>query len=288
MVAISARNSLDVNHAVGDTFFLSGNGSDWLWAVTAVYAFSLLVVVGLSYFAKGGERIFHYLFTISLFVGSISYFTMASGLGSIPVATADGAAGTREIFYARYINWFVGWTPLVIAVSLISGVSWATIGYNIGLTWTWVASWLAGALVSTTYKWGFFTFGLFAEILLWVSLLHRGQEGARRFGIFNHYIAITGWLVLLWLLYPVAFGVDDGGNTIKVTSGFIFFGILDILTVPLLAYVFLLLSPRWDYGAMNLYFTQYGRVPQGGVMPEREKAPAPVAAPAVPAGEQAA
>jgi len=31
------------------------------------------------------------------------------------------------------------------------------------------------------------------------------------------------------------------------------------------------LSRKWDYRGLNLYFTQYGRVAQGGEFPEREK-----------------
>jgi|SRR5271168_3899354 len=103
-----SNDALNINPPTGDTYFLSVHGSDWLWAVTAAYVFTLLAVVCLAYFARSGEKIFHYLFTISLFVGSITYFAMASGLGSIPVVVADTLSkpGTREIFYARYINWF--------------------------------------------------------------------------------------------------------------------------------------------------------------------------------------
>jgi bacteriorhodopsin len=149
----------------------------------------------------------------------------------------DGANSSR----------FCGWPPVIIAVGLISGVSWSTIVFNIGLSWIWVASWLSGALVTTTYKWGFFVFGTFAYFLLAGSLLIFGSVTAKRVGIIRHYFALGGWLVFLWLLYPIAWGLDDGGNEIRVTSGFIFFGILDILLVPVLAFGFLALSLKWDF-----------------------------------------
>jgi len=269
------NDALKINPPYGDLHHLTTHGSDWLWAVTAVYILSFLIVAGLTYFAHNGEKIFHYLFTISLFVGSISYFAMASDLGSTPVETSTNSPGTRQIFYAKYINWFIGWTPLITAIGLISGVSWSTIVYNIILSWIWVASWLSGALVATHYKWGFFAFGTCAYFLLSTSLLQTGSVAAKRVGVSKHYLAITGWLVFIWLLYPIAYGVDDGGNEISVTSGFIFFGILDLLSVPLLSFAILFLSRSWDYRALNLYFTQYGRVAQGAEFPEREKA-APV------------
>lgn len=277
-----SNDALDVNPPVGNRH-LSLSGSDWLWAVCAVYCVLLLAVVGLAYFARQGEKIFHYLFTISLFTGAVAYFTMASDLGSVAIHISDNLShgGTREIFYARYINWFVGWTPLVIALGLISGVSWATIVYNVALSWVWVCTWLSGAVTGTTYKWGFFVFGVFAYFLLAASILGSGLVTAKRLEIQRHYLPLAGWTVFLWFLYPIAWGLDDGGNEIKVTSGFIFFGILDVLLIPVVGFGFLLLSNKWDYRKLNIYFTQYGRVAQGGEFPEREKtaplntAPAP-------------
>jgi len=283
---LRSNDALRVNPPTGSVHHLTTHGSDWLWAVCAVYCLALLAVVALTFRARDGEKIFHYLFTISLFVGSIAYFAMASDLGSTPVATVTNAPGTRQIFYARYINWFCGWPPVIIALGLLSGVSWSTIVFNVALTWIWISSWLAGALVRSTYKWGFFVFGVFAMFLLATSLLFFGTTAARRVGINKHYTMLTGWVAFLWLLYPIAWGLDDGGNRISVTGGFIFFGILDLLLVPVLAGAFLFLSRNWDYRTLNLYFTQYGRVSQGGEYAEREKvhggpAPgAPVYAPA--------
>ncbi|KAH8810589.1 heat shock protein 30 [Xylogone sp. PMI_703] len=282
MRSILARtnDALRINPPTADNNLTVG-GSDWLWAVTAVYIFILLAVVGTQFFARNGERIFHYLFIVSLLVGSVTYFAQASDITGIPVRQVNQISrhpGTRQIFFARYINWFVGWVPLIIAIGLFSGVSWATIVYNIALMWIWVASWLSGAYVETTYKWGFFAFGLFAELLLCASLLHTGSVTARRLSVRTHYFVIAGWLVFLWLLYPIAYGLSDGGNRISTTSGFIFFGILDILTVPVIAVATLILARTWDYRNLNLYFTQYGRVAEsGGDLPEREKA-APAAA----------
>jgi len=266
------NGALNTNPPVGNRH-LSVAGSDWLWAVCAVYSFSLIVIIGLTFVAKGGERIFHYLFTISLFVGAISYFAMASDLGSVAIHISDNTSsgGFREIFYAKYINWFVGWTPLVIALGLISGVSWATIAFDVALTWTWVASWLAGAMTGTNYKWGFWTYGLIAYFLLAASLFGAGLITAKRLEIQRHYVPLAGWPVFLWLLYPIAWGLDDGGNKIDVTDGFVFFGILDVLLVPVIAFGVIVLSNGWDYRKLNIYFTQYGRVAQTGEFPEREK-----------------
>lgn len=68
---------------------------------------------------------------------------------------------------------------------------------------------------------------------------------------------------------------------IGVTPSFIYFGILDLLMVPVLAVAFLFLARKWDYGRMNIAFTQYGRVRASeGTYPEKSTtAPGPVGGP---------
>lgn len=251
---------------------LTTGGSDWLWAVMAVFLFTALCFVVMQYLRSAtphNERIFNYLMTFSLLVGTITYFACASDISGIPVQQVDSLGrhpGTRQIFYARYINWFVGWTPLVIAVGLVSSVSWTTIVYHIALLWTWIASWLAGAFVVSRYKWGFFVFGTFALFLLSLSMLHRGSIASRRIdapGASRSYLFLAGWLVGLWLIYPICWGLTDGGNYLSVTSSFIWFGIEDCLVQPGTALALLYFARKWDYRAMNLYFTQHGRVAQG-------------------------
>ncbi|KAI9745263.1 MAG: hypothetical protein M1818_001542 [Claussenomyces sp. TS43310] len=271
MVAITLRNEvLQDNPPTGAEDYLTTNGSDWLWAVTSIYLLATLLVVGLSYFARAGEKIFHYLFTISLLTGSVAYFTMAANLGWVPIKPADtlSSPGAREIFYARYINWFIGWTPIVIAASLLSCVSWATIAYNVALTWTVATAWLASSVVSNNWKWSYYAFGLFAALLLFLSLINPGLPIAKRAGVHRHYVGIVGWLCLMFVLYAIAHGLDEG-NRIGVTETFIFISIVDLFTVPCLSCLMLLLSQSWDYRELHLQFTQYGRVGQTSWSPEK-------------------
>jgi bacteriorhodopsin len=86
-----------------------------------------------------GERIFHFLFTIGLFAGSVAYFAMASNLGWTVVVTSlyRSRAQTYTVFFAKYVYWVVSFPVAAIALGLASGVSWATIVYNVFLSWAW-------------------------------------------------------------------------------------------------------------------------------------------------------
>ena len=40
------------------------------------------------------------------------------------------------------------------------------------------------------------------------------------------------WTIFLWFLYPIAWGLSEGGNVIAPDSEAVFYGILDILAKP--------------------------------------------------------
>ncbi|OAA67844.1 heat shock protein 30 [Niveomyces insectorum RCEF 264] len=274
-IHIRSNDALNINPPSGDEHLVV-HGSDWLWAVTAIFIVSFLAVVAWTFFARAGEKVFHYIYTIGLLVGAVAYYAMASDLGYSVVTQADqvGNGLTRQIFFAKYCFWVVEFPSVVLSLGLLSGVSWATIVYHIFLSWFWVVNYLLSAFTATNYKWGFFALGTVGYLLLaWGTLGSVALSSVRRFGVAGvtrDYLLLAGWTNLLWLLYPIAFGVGDGGNKIGVTESFIFYGILDVLLLPVVAFATLLLARRWDYNQLNLVFTQYGRVPvANGAFPEK-------------------
>jgi len=272
---------------------LTVHGSDWLWAVMAVFGVALLSWLGwtlMRYTARTAahgskkgdhidsnngahrttvaavplyrERILHYLWALAAFIGFISYFTMASDLGNTPVRQYMHNGGnpgqTRQIYYVRYIYWFLAWPLVITANLLLSGVSWATIFFAIALQEIWVVSWLCGALVTTSYKWGYFAFGIFAYLVLAYIMLAWGLEHARRIRTEKDYTLLAGALVLLWLAFPVAWGLSEGSNKLSITGEMIFYGILDLILVPVYGTLFLIYSKR--FSPALFHFTQAGRV----------------------------
>ncbi|KAK2003579.1 family A G protein-coupled receptor-like protein [Colletotrichum falcatum] len=278
------NDALNINPLPGIYDELSVNGSDWLWACVGIYSFFFIGVYVLSYNPRGNEKIFHYLLSIALLVGSITYFANASNLGWSLVVQSHSGGAPRQIFFNKYINWVVAFPIVNILLGLVANSSWATIVWHVCLSWVWVISYLVSAYTSSVYKWGFYVFGTVAYLVMSASTCGEGNARAKRVGTQRDYYILVGYFNLLWLLYPVAFGLSEGSNTIGVTPHFIFFGILDVLMIPFGAALFLVLSRNWDYNALNLYFTQYGRVPQGGQFPEKSTAPVAQPTTAVPAG----
>lgn len=287
-----SNDALDINIPNADRN-LTVHGSDWLWAVTAIFGMTFLSWLvwtillhkptsgdqrsGTAYTSsKGahetngyahkepsrGERIFHYLFTLAAFIGFISYFTMASNLGNTPVRQymhhGTNTYQTRQVYYVRYIYWFSAWPLVLTANLLLSGLSWATILFVVALQEIWIVSWLCGALVSTSYKWGYYAFGVFAYLTVAYFLLHWGSNCSRRFGSANKYPMLASILVVAWMVFPIAWGLSEGSNRLSVTGEMVFYGILDLIAIPVYGTLFLILSRRVDPYLVS--FTQRGRV----------------------------
>jgi bacteriorhodopsin len=117
---------------------------------------------------------------------------------------------------------------------LTCGLPTPTIAYTILLNEIMVITGLVGALVKSSYKWGYFTFGCIAFLFVAYTVVFEGRTHARALGadISKVYTLCGVWTISLWFLYPIAWGLCEGGNVISSDSEAIFYGILDILAKP--------------------------------------------------------
>jgi bacteriorhodopsin len=167
------------------------------------------------------------------------------------------AGDMRQIFYVRYIEYFIT-TPLLLAVLLLtSALPTPTLIYTLVMSEVAVVTRLVGALVKSTYKWGFYTFGLVAFFFVAYNIIFEGRSHARALGAdINKAFTITGaWLIGLWLLYPIAWGVSEGGNVISPDSEAIFYGVIDILAKPVFGAAILWLHRNTDLSRLGLAST---------------------------------
>jgi bacteriorhodopsin len=195
----------------------------------------------------------------------------------------------------------VAFPVVTTALGILSGVSWASILYNVVLAWIWDIAFLVSSFTTTNYKWGFFAFGMLAWFVHAFGTFTNGRSYANHLGIVRDYSFIASWFHALWLLYIIAFAVSDGSHRIGVVGMFVWFGILDseytcfpawdvclhpykrlqsaVLLIPGTAFVTLFLSRKWDYGRLNLHFTQSGRVHHSGSHSDKHIHPISTAGP---------
>lgn len=118
---------------------------------------------------------------------------------------------------------------------------------------------LVGALTSSSYKWGYFVFAMLAIFgiawnVLWTAREYAGRLGKR---VYNTFLACGCWTLFLWFLYPVAWGLSEGGNVIGADGESIFYGVLDILAKVFFAAILLYGHSRIDPSVLGCHLRDY-------------------------------
>jgi len=207
------------------------------------------------------QRIFFYLCALINFIAAIAYFTLGSNLGwaAIPVefrrSDPKVAGVIRQIFYVRYIDWFLTTPLLLLDLLLTCAMPWSTIFYVIVMDEIMIVTGLIGALVQTRYKWGFFVFGCAAFLFVAYTVVFEGRAYAKTLGADVHrtFVICGVWTIGLWFLYPIAWGLCEGGNVISSDSEAIFYGILDFLAKPVFSFLLLWGHRNIDVARLNLH-----------------------------------
>ncbi|ORY79476.1 hypothetical protein BCR37DRAFT_349732 [Protomyces lactucae-debilis] len=243
---VKRNNAVEVNSAFpGDNHFpdlssvsaIDDDGSSFYWAIFAVMTASALAFTFMATRVAPRERVFHYITIAIVSVAAVAYFTMASNLGSVAIAVEFANYSNlpfRQVFYARYIDWFVTTPLLLLDLLLLAGMPWSEIIFTIIMDEIMIVTGLLGALTPSSYKWGYWTFGMFAFFWVAYVLIFTARKRAMALGSDVHrvFLGISIWTAFLWTLYPIAWGLSEGGNVTSSDGEAVFYGVLDLLAKP--------------------------------------------------------
>jgi len=271
-------NGNTVNGGTAD-IHITTHGSDWYWAVCACMIVATFAFLGLAYTKPRSDRVFHYITAGITMVAAIAYFSMASNLGFTPIAvefhrsahTVSGAY--REIFYVRYIDWFITTPLLLMDLLLTAGMPWPTLLWVVLVDEVMIVSGLVGALVVSDYKWGYFTFGCAALFYIVYQLVWEARRHANALGqdVGRVFLMCGSLTTVLWILYPVAWGVCEGGNYISPDSEAVFYGVLDLFAKPVFGALLLFGHRNIAPSRLGLHIRDYDEDPavHGGLKSEK-------------------
>ncbi len=118
---------------------------------------------------------------------------------------------------------------------------------------------LVGALVASSYKWGYFAFGTAALFYIWYILLGPAMISTTALGpeFRKSFMASAIYLSAIWALYPVAWGLADGANVIGSDGEMIFYGVLDVLAKPVFCLFHVWSIRNLDYNKLQLQSGKY-------------------------------
>ncbi|GAA6015173.1 hypothetical protein JCM10207_003627 [Rhodosporidiobolus poonsookiae] len=256
-------SSIDINPSTAN-IALTAQGSEWLWTCFTLFAASAIALLAFAHRRPPGQRAWHYLGVAALLITSVAYFNLAANLAWTPIAVefirpgsrgrdqiANGAASppTRAIGYGRYVAWALTVPLQLLMLLLATGFALSRVFLTLFFGLLMVVCGLIGALISTRYKFGMFSFGVACLFYIWYTLLMPARKSAFRLGedVGRAYIRSASFLSLVWLVYPVIWGCSEGGNVITVTSESIAYGILDLLAQPVWMALHLYLIEGLDY-----------------------------------------
>lgn len=148
-------------------------------------------------------------------------------------------------------------------VLLTAGLPWPTILYTILIDEIMIVTGLVGALVASSYKWGYFVFAMFALFFICYNVIFVGIKASRHISkeVGNVYFQCGAWTMFLWFIYPIAWGLCEGGNVISSDGEAVFYGVLDLLAKPVFGAILLFGHRNIDPAVLGLHIRDYDESP---------------------------
>jgi bacteriorhodopsin len=111
--------------------------------------------------------------------------------------------------------------------------------------------------------------------LAWEARIHANALGS---DIGRAYLMCGALTTVLWIIYPIAWGVCEGGNIIAPDSEAVFYGVLDVLAKPVFGALLIFGHQNIDPARLGLVIRDYAddAAVHGGLKGEKNGA-APVA-----------
>ncbi|KAK9834321.1 hypothetical protein WJX81_006955 [Elliptochloris bilobata] len=186
-----------------------------------------------------GRRLHGYLTTAIVTTAMVAYYSMASRGGDTTVRLYWNQTQARDIFYARYIDWFITTPMLLLDLLLLSSVPVGTVLWVIVADIFMIVLGLMGALSNYGYRWGWFGIGCLFQIFIVAGLISTGMKSAyaRSNELGKLYTTMSMFILVLWWGYPIVWGLAEGSNTISVKAEIACYGCLDVCTKVIFGYI---------------------------------------------------
>ncbi|KAI9752008.1 MAG: hypothetical protein M4579_005804 [Chaenotheca gracillima] len=233
-------------------------GQRTLWIVFVLMLLSTIVFAGLAYRTPVQKRLFHIITVFITTFATISYFAMATGDGisvvshTVTHSHKYGIPDTystvgRQVFWARYVDWSLTTPLLLLDLAFLAGMNGSNMIVAIVADVIMILTGLfAGYGGSDGQKWGWYAIACIAYLVVVWQLAVSGRSTAiardSKTGAF--FTALGLFTLVLWTVYPVIWGIADGGQKISVDAEVIAYAILDVLAKPVFGFWLLITHDR--------------------------------------------
>jgi len=213
-----------------------------IMAVTALIFFAMMLRKPIT-----GRR-HHYTTFLIVAIASLAYYAMASQGGATQVNVYQQPGLSRQIFWARYVDWFFTTPLLLLDLVLLADVSKFTTGSIVVADALMILVGLFGAVEARSNKWGWFAFGCIFMLYVFYELAWNVRRSAYARGRENGmlYTTLLVWLIILWIQYPIVWGLAEGSSTVSSDTEIAWYAALDICAKVVFGWILLLGVERID------------------------------------------
>jgi len=175
-------------------------------------------------------RLFHYITSMITLTAAVSYYAMATHSGT--TFSLVGKDHYREIFYARYIDWSITTPLLLLDLCFLAGTSGidivAIIFADLGMILTGL---FASLEPNDSYSWGWYAMACIFYLYIVYALVIAGRNSAAARGqkVSKLFDSVALFTLILWTMYPIAWGLSEGSGILDVDQEIAFYAVLDVL-----------------------------------------------------------
>jgi bacteriorhodopsin len=103
-------------------------------------------------------------------------------------------------------------------------------------------------------KWGWYAIACIAFlVVIWHLVLNGGAKAkAKSTNLGKFYAAISGYTIVIWLVYPIIWGIADGARVLNVNQEIIAYAVLDILAKPVFGIWLLVMHSRMSEASLEV------------------------------------
>ncbi|GAQ79355.1 Bacteriorhodopsin-like protein [Klebsormidium nitens] len=213
------------------------------WITYGIMAVTALIFFAMSLRRPIQQRSHHYTSFLIVAIASLAYYAMASQGGNTRIRVYQGPADSyRQIFWARYVDWFFTTPLLLLDLVLLSNLSKLRIAAIMVADIFMILTGLFGAVEARSNKWGWFVFGCIFMLYIFYELLVNVRKGAYARGGQHGmlYSVLLVWLLILWVQYPVVWGLAEGSSTVSSDTEIAWYAALDICAKCVFGFILLL------------------------------------------------
>eukprot|EP01023_Acetabularia_acetabulum_P011262 TRINITY_DN1514_c1_g2_i2.p1 TRINITY_DN1514_c1_g2~~TRINITY_DN1514_c1_g2_i2.p1 ORF type:complete len:285 (-),score=51.34 TRINITY_DN1514_c1_g2_i2:302-1045(-) len=201
--------------------------------------FAVMVVSCVCFWIAGvtrplSKRLPYYVNVAIMMIAATAYYAMF-------VDTTNPTTGRKDI-YARYLDWVLTTPLLLFDLMLMVKMPASKIAYIMGADVAMVVLGLIGSFDESNYKWYYFAVSCVLMIALMYGMIESiytpsewKEPEVEGLLYIPGYMTLLIYLIVLWVLYPIVWGLGTGAGVISTDIEIILMGILDILAKPLFA-----------------------------------------------------